>query len=161
MAFLGKPVPLGSRILAGLIDLLIVTAVQAVLLAPALYYWWVREIPARPADVSFTPIVLSLGLFPVVLALGVAYYVYYWGVKGATPGKKMLGLVVAGDDGALPIGVSRATVRALGYLLSGALLGLGFLMILFGGTGLHDRLAGTRVVRQPQPATGGRGRERG
>ena len=156
-----EPVPLGARFLAAFIDLIIVSLVQAALLAPAIYYWWTREIPARPADVSFTPIVLSLALVPVVLALGVAYYAYYWGVKGATPGKRMLGLAVAGDDGALPIGVSRATVRALGCLLSGALLGLGFVMILFGGTGLHDRLAGTRVVRQRPRMTGDRGRERG
>ena len=156
-----EPVPLGTRFLAALVDLLIVSAVQAVLLAPAFYYWWVREIPVRPADVSFLPIVLSLGLVPVVIALGVAYYVYYWGVRGATPGKQLLGLAVAGDDGVVPIGLSRATVRALGYLLSGVLLGLGFLMILFGGMGLHDRLAGTRVVRQPNPGVGGRGRERG
>ena len=157
----GEPVPVGTRLLAGLVDLVIVSAVQALLLAPAFYYWWSREIPVRPADVSFTPIVLSLALVPVVIALGVAYYVYYWGVRGATPGKQLLGLAVAGEDGAVPIGVSRATVRALGYLLSGLLLGLGFLMILFGGTGLHDRLAGTRVVRQPHLAMGGRGRERG
>jgi uncharacterized RDD family membrane protein YckC len=155
------PVPVGTRLLAGLVDFVIVSAIQSVLLAPAFYYWWVREIPVRPADVSFLPIVLSLGLVPVVIALGVAYYVYYWGVRGATPGKQLLGLAVAGEDGAVPIGVSRATVRALGYLLSGLLLGLGFLMILFGGTGLHDRLAGTRVVRQPNPSVGGRGRERG
>jgi uncharacterized RDD family membrane protein YckC len=39
-------------------------------------------------------------------------------------------------------------VRLLGYLLSGALLGGGFLLILLDGSGLHDRLAGTRVVRR-------------
>ena len=39
-------------------------------------------------------------------------------------------------------------MRVLGYLLSGLTLGIGFLMIAFGGAALHDRLAGTRVVRR-------------
>ncbi len=151
-----EPAPVGARILAGLIDGMIVTALQALLLAPVAYYWWTREMPARPADVSFTPIVLSFALVPLVLALGTAYYAYYWGVRGATPGKRLLGLSVQAEDGTAPIGMSRATVRALGYLLSGVLLGFGFLMILVGGLGLHDRLAGTRVVRHP--AAGGRER---
>jgi uncharacterized RDD family membrane protein YckC len=85
---------------------------------------------------------------PVVLALGAVYYVYHWGVKGATPGKRLLGLVVQGEDGSEPIGLNRATVRVLGYLVSGLILGIGFLMIAFGGAGLHDRMAGTRVVRR-------------
>jgi uncharacterized RDD family membrane protein YckC len=83
-----------------------------------------------------------------VLALGAVYYVYHWGMKQATPGKRLLGLVVVAEDGSEPIGLSRATVRVLGYLLSGLTLGIGFLMIAFGGAGLHDRLAGTRVVRR-------------
>jgi len=96
-------------------------------------------------DVS---VVVSLTLGPVVLALGAVYYVYHWGVKGATPGKRLLGLTVVAEDGSEPIGLSRAVVRVLGCLLSGLTLGIGFLMIAFGGSGLHDRLAGTRVVRR-------------
>ena len=51
------------------------------------------------------------------------------------------------DDGRSPIGVGRASLRAFGYLLCVASLGVGFLMVVFGGGGLHDRIAGTRVVR--------------
>ncbi len=81
-------------------------------------------------------------------ALGALYFIYFWGVRGATPGKRMLGLDVEGSDGSFPIGLPRAAARFLGYLLSGALLGGGFLLILLDGSGLHDRLAGTRVVRR-------------
>jgi uncharacterized RDD family membrane protein YckC len=42
----------------------------------------------------------------------------------------------------------RASMRVLGYALSGLVLGIGFAMILFGGRGLHDHIAGTRVVRR-------------
>ena len=78
--------------------------------------------------------------------MGGAYYAWFWGVKGATPGKKMLRLAVATETGAIPVGLQKATLRVLGYAASGLLLGIGFLMIAFGGTALHDRMAGTRVV---------------
>jgi uncharacterized RDD family membrane protein YckC len=137
----------GSRLLAGLIDAAVVGVVQMVVLAPAVVYWWTREAPQSSADVGFWPILLSLGLVPLALALGAVYYIYYWGVKGATPGKRVLDLVVQAEDGTHPIGVPRASMRLLGYILSGALFGIGFLMIALGGSALHDRLAGTRVMR--------------
>src|SRR5262249_39421879 len=140
-----------ARAVAGLVDPRLVGIGQLVLIGPVLYYWyehWWTHPPATAADVAFWPILVSLVLVPVVLALGAVYYVYHWGVKGATPGKRLLGLVVQGDDGTEPIGLSRATIRVLGYLVSGLILGIGFLMIAFGGAGLHDRMAGTRVVRR-------------
>ena len=87
-------------------------------------------------------------MVPIALLLGAAYYAFFWGMNGATPGKRVLGLTVAAEDGSTPIGMSRATLRVLGYVASGLLLGIGFLMIAFGGTALHDRIAGTRVIRR-------------
>ena len=126
----------------------IVAAVQALLLAPVAQHWWARELPASPADVPYFPILVSLAMIPVALVLGGAYYAVFWGLKGATPGKRAVGLAVAAEDGTMPIGMSRATLRVLGYVASTLLLGVGFLMIAFGGTALHDRIAGTRVVRR-------------
>jgi uncharacterized RDD family membrane protein YckC len=137
--------PLVTRAVAGLIDLLAVGLGQALLLAPAVYYWWPRQLDD---SVSFVSILLTLMLVALALALGGLYFVYYWGIHGATPGKALLGLAVAGPSGELPIGVGRAAARLLGYLLSAAVLGAGFLLILVDGNGLHDRLAGTRVVRR-------------
>jgi uncharacterized RDD family membrane protein YckC len=145
------PAGFGVRAVAGLVDGLLVSVGQVVLAGPVAYYWWDHwwaHPPATAADVAFWPILVSLILVPVVLALGAVYYVYYWGVQGATPGKRLLGLVVQAEDGSVPIGLSRAAIRVLGYLLSGFLLGIGFLMIALSGAGLHDRLAGTRVVRR-------------
>ena len=138
----------GVRLVAGVIDLAIVAAIQALLLAPVARHWWARELPATPADVPYFPILASIAMVPIALVLGAAYYVVFWGLSGATPGKRALGLAVTAEDGATPIGISRATVRVLGYCASFLLLGVGFLMIAFGGTALHDRLAGTRVVRR-------------
>jgi uncharacterized RDD family membrane protein YckC len=52
------------------------------------------------------------------------------------------------EDGRSPIPLASAVRRALGYLLGVASLGIGFLMVAFSGRGLHDRIAGTRVVKE-------------
>jgi uncharacterized RDD family membrane protein YckC len=142
------PATFARRLGAGMVDLLAVGAGVAVLLAPVILYWRARDLGPTPADVPFVPIVLSLALAPVALALGAFYFLYYWGVRGATPGKRLLGLEVEGEDGASPIGIPRAAIRLAGYLLTGLLLGMGFFIVAFGGTALHDRIAGTRVVRR-------------
>jgi len=136
------------RLVAGVVDFGIVAAVQALLLAPVAQHWWARELPPNPSDVPFFPIFVSLAMVPVAFILGAAYYAVFWGLKGWTPGKRVVGLTVVADDGTTPLGMSRATLRVLGYVASTLLLGVGFLMIAFGGTALHDRIAGTRVVRR-------------
>jgi uncharacterized RDD family membrane protein YckC len=77
-----------------------------------------------------------------------------WAATGRTPGKALLGVRVTRTDGT-PVGLGRAVVRSLGYLVSGILL-LGFLWVLVdpGRRAWHDRLAGTVVVydRRPGPA---------
>jgi uncharacterized RDD family membrane protein YckC len=137
----------GSRLLAFLVDTVFVVSGQAVLLAPVVWYWWARETPRTPSDVALLPVVASVTLLPLALLLGVLYHVYFWSVKGATPGKELLDLRVVTDDGRSPIPLASALLRTLGYLLSAASLGLGFLMLIFGGRGLHDRIASTRVVK--------------
>jgi len=90
-------------------------------------------------------LVAPLGLLALALALAAAYHVVFWGLRGATPGKLWAGLAVTAEDGSA-LGWGRALARGVGYALSAASLGIGFLMILAGGLGLHDRIAGTRVV---------------
>jgi uncharacterized RDD family membrane protein YckC len=82
----------------------------------------------------------------MTLAVGAGYFVYFWGVRGATLGKRALGLAVETSAGISPIGLPRASVRVLGYVVSAVFLGVGFLLIALDGEGLHDRIAGTRVV---------------
>jgi uncharacterized RDD family membrane protein YckC len=133
---------------AGLVDAVFVLSAQAVMLAPVGYYWWSREAPRAPGEVPFVPIAASVTLFFLAVLVGALYNVYFWGVRGATPGKELLGLRVEAEDGSYPIGLGRASLRLLGYLLSAASLGIGFLMIGLGDGGLHDRIARTRVVRR-------------
>jgi uncharacterized RDD family membrane protein YckC len=145
------PAGFGARLLAGVFDTVFVLSGQAAILAPVAYYWWAREAPRTPAEVSFLPILTSVALVPLALLLGALYHVYFWSVRGATPGKELLDLRVEAEDGSSPIGLARAGLRVFGYVLSLASLGIGFLMIAFGGGGLHDRIAGTRVVRGRRP----------
>jgi len=136
----------GQRLLAMLIDAAVVLVGQAVLLVPAWLYWRSAPLDGSAAAPGFVPVLVSMLLALAAVLLGAGYHVYFWGVRGTTPGKHFLGLRVEGLDGEFPIGVRRALLRLVGYLLSIAALGIGFLSIAFGGVGLHDRLAGTRVV---------------
>jgi uncharacterized RDD family membrane protein YckC len=138
----------GSRLAAFVVDTVFVASGQAVLLAPVGWYWWARETPSAATDVTLLPVFASVTLLPLALLLGVLYHVYFWSVKGATPGKELLDLRVVTEDGRSPIPLASAVRRALGYLLSAASLGIGFLMVAFGGRGLHDRIASTRVVKE-------------
>jgi uncharacterized RDD family membrane protein YckC len=139
------PAPLGARLLAGLCDVLLVLAAQALVLTPGILYWRARELPS---EVPYLAIALSLALIPLALGLGAGYYLHSWGVRGSTLGQRLLGLEVEGEDGTRPPGLSRAFLRLLGYGFSCCLFGAGFLPIAFSGRALHDRIAGTRVVRR-------------
>jgi uncharacterized RDD family membrane protein YckC len=142
-----EPADFASRLAAFVVDGVFVLSGQAIMLAPVGWYWWAREPPAAPSDVSFLPVFASATLVPLALLLGALYHVYFWSVKGATPGKELLDLRVETDEGLSPVPLARAVLRAFGYLLCAASLGVGFLMVAFGGAGLHDRIAGTRVVK--------------
>jgi len=88
----------------------------------------------------------------VSFALLSAYSVVFWAIQGATPGKKFLGLTIvtaASKTTGGGVGWGTAILRAFGYVVSFALVFLGFLLIAFTSQkqGLHDLIASTRVVR--------------
>jgi uncharacterized RDD family membrane protein YckC len=86
---------------------------------------------------------------PWLLGLWVLYDVLFNGAFGATPGKMMVGAKVIGADGS-PAGYGRALRRSLVARLTEMLFCVGYLGILArpDKRGLHDLLAGTRVVMQ-------------
>jgi uncharacterized RDD family membrane protein YckC len=72
------------------------------------------------------------------------------GLTGVTLGKWATGLRIEKEEGGPP-GIGRALLRHfVGYPLSFAILGIGFLMtaLTVRGRGLHDIIAGTVVVRE-------------
>ncbi len=94
----------------------------------------------------------EMGLFAVLcfiamLLAGMAYFTWFHGITGRTPGKKILGLRVVQTSGD-PIRAGVAFLRWVGYLISGCFFGLGFLWIAFDREkqGWHDKIASTRVL---------------
>lgn len=72
----------------------------------------------------------------------------------ATPGKRAMGIVVT-DVAGRRISLGRASLRYVGKFLSGFILMIGFVMAFFSSQkqALHDRLAGTLVLRRQPEAT--------
>lgn len=88
----------------------------------------------------------------IVIASGLLYFTLFVGACGQTPGKMLLGLKIVDADGqAMTYG--RAFLRSLCWILSLLLFSVGFLMIALtrDKRGLHDLLAGTRVIRVQRP----------
>lgn len=91
---------------------------------------------------------LIFGLFLVVVVITTLYYTLMT-ARGATVGKKVFGMKVVKEDGS-PIGFGRSLLRhTIGYWVSAAVFGLGFIWIGFDPhkQGWHDKIAGTYVVR--------------
>ncbi len=91
--------------------------------------------------------------------LFIAYFTYFHGLNGRTPGKKLLGLQVVSADGS-PISFGIAFLRAVGYLVSSLLftVPLGYIWVAFDKKkqGWHDKIAGTAVIiRDPQGSAAG------
>jgi uncharacterized RDD family membrane protein YckC len=83
-----------------------------------------------------------------MFALNMAYFTFFLGTRGQTPGKMICGLKVLRLDGS-PIGFGQAAVRTLGYSLNHFTLCIGFLWVAFDPRkqGLHDKIAGTCEIR--------------
>ncbi len=80
--------------------------------------------------------------------MAAAYFTALHAGPGQTIGKAIVGIRVRSTDDAA-IGVGRSLTRTLGYVASSACFGLGFLLIALTPSkrALHDRLAGTCVLR--------------
>jgi uncharacterized RDD family membrane protein YckC len=133
------PASIAARAAAGLVDVALLGGIALVVI-----YLTVRLAGLTMRQLDLVP-PLPLGAFLVGLA--VAYLAAFTACGGQTLGKMALGVRVVADDGAVPPGA--AALRAVIALGGAALAGLGFLPALFDGDhrGVHDRLAGTRVVR--------------
>jgi uncharacterized RDD family membrane protein YckC len=93
----------------------------------------------------------ALGLGAAVLLV---YLLLFQTLAGRTLGMRLVRLQIIDVYGDPPA-VARAAARAVGYLVSLATLGLGFLWIAFDHEkrGLHDWLAGTYVIKPPPRGT--------
>ena len=128
-----------ARVMAMLIDYSILLGIDA-----AVVYFTLRMSGLAMNEwrlLAVAPMFAFLGL------LKMAYFYAFTAVGGQTVGKMAVGTCVVTDNGR-PVDAARAMRRTSAGLVSFLLLGLGFVPALFGDhRALHDRLAGTRVVR--------------
>jgi len=99
---------------------------------------------------SLETLVLLVGLLAALtVLLHATYWTMFVGGCGQTPGKMLLGLQVVGRDGTT-VGYGRAAWRWVALGLAALPFGLGFLGVVATRQrrGLHDWLAGTRVVTE-------------
>jgi uncharacterized RDD family membrane protein YckC len=141
------------RLAAAVIDVGMVTFVSAVVTAGAAM---VLGVPLpRPQEIGPDLLVagildrnpMALGAAGLFVGLGALYQIYFGGITGQTPGKRLMRLRVIGVRGTAP-GPVGGILRFLTLLLSILPAGLGWLWCLFDRErrALHDHLAGTYVI---------------
>lgn len=130
--------------------------------------FWIRAlawlVDALLMNVALTGLLVTAGFTPeeiystkrpqaAVVIIGiVAHWLYQSLLESSTwqstVGKKLLGLRVVNTEGSR-IGFGRATARHFSMFISSFILGIGFIMVAFTKRkqGLHDKLAGTLVIR--------------
>jgi uncharacterized RDD family membrane protein YckC len=134
---------LGARVGAGLIDVVLLVAIDAAVVYLTLRVSGLQNTIEDLRVLSPVPFVGFLAM----LAFG--YVAAFTVAGGQTIGKMVLSLRVIGDDGR-PVDAAGGTLRALGCMLVPITLGLSYLPALFTSDhrAIHDRLAGTRVVQE-------------
>jgi len=143
------------RLLAHLIDHLILSAVAAPLFFAMVLPSILRVIQQAQRDQEPSPemiITIVSSVFVYVVLAFVGQWLYEALLTSsswqATIGKRVLHLKVI-DEAGNRISFGRATGRFFAKILSSMFMCIGFIMIAFTErkTGLHDMLAGTRVLR--------------
>lgn len=89
---------------------------------------------------------------PVIIAINIVFVLYetiFSCGDRVTLGKSLVGIAVMKEDASGPISFGRSFLRAIGYYISAALLGCGFIWALIDDRhrSLHDMLGGSVVVR--------------
>ena len=144
------------RLAAFLVDLFALSGIcSVIILIFTQYQWFGFDGLWSSGDVFSEPIWRAL---PYLIAgnllsflVHITYFVAFWVWRGQTPGKMLLGIKLIRPD-ASRITLSVALLRYLGYIVSAAVLFIGFIWIAFDSRkqGFHDKMAETYVVRIPE-----------
>ena len=98
-------------------------------------------------DGAVVNMAILVQLFGFILSF--AYYIFFTGYCGQTPGKMALRIKVICRDGS-QLSYGRAAFREIpAKFISGIIFGIGYLMVAFDEQkqGLHDRMANTYVIK--------------
>lgn len=134
---------LSARVGAGLIDTALLVAIDLTVLFLTLR---ITGLQNTFDDVRVLPPIPFAG-FLAILTFG--YVSAFTVAGGQTIGKMIMNLRVIGDDGR-PVDAAGGMLRALGCMLVPVTFGLSYVpaLVTSDHRALHDRLAGTRVVRE-------------
>src|SRR5262245_10764702 len=129
-----------ARLIAVVIDLAILAAIDAVVV-----YFTAEICGITLADVN----VLPKGPLIAFLFVQNGGYLVAFTAGGQTLGKMAAGIRVVASESTAPLDLGRAFLRTVMWVLLAIPAGLGFLSAIASRNhrGLHDRFAGTRVVR--------------
>jgi len=134
-----EPAAVGQRLVAVLIDLAILGVIDV-----AVLYFTMKICGVTLDELSLIPKVPLLAF----LLFQNGGYLAAFTAGGQTLGKMATGIRVVATESAGTLDLNRAITRTLVWMLLAAPAGLGFLTVFSRDhRGLHDRLAGTRVVR--------------
>jgi uncharacterized RDD family membrane protein YckC len=135
----GENASIGARLFAVVADFLILAAIDAVVL-----YFTVQICGIGVGELGILP---RAPLFAFLLVQNGGYLVAFT-ASGQTLGKMAAGIRVVSAEPRSSLDLGRAFVRELAWLVLAAPAGLGLLTVLSRDRrGIHDRFAGTRVVR--------------
>ncbi|MCI0413585.1 RDD family protein [bacterium] len=138
----------GVRLVAAIIDSLLLSALMIPFIIIVVVFMMRMQTGGEPSPLAMIAV---FGSYLLMMIASLAYQLIFIGKKGATPGKKFMKLRVTFPDGTYPIGIGKAFVRLIGYMISGMICYIGFLMIIFDKEqhrALHDKMAGTVVIRE-------------
>ena len=139
----------GPRLVAYIIDGLIVGGVVVV----TMLTWALVALASGGLDNDTLSAGAAASVVILVVALsvvGLGYFPWFWSRDGATPGMKMMGLLLVRDADGGPITGGQALLRLVGYAVSGMVFYLGYVWILVDKRrrGWHDLIAGTVIIKQ-------------
>ena len=134
---------LSARVGAGLIDTALLVAINLAVLFLTLR---ISGLQNTVDDVRVLPPIPFTGFLAL---LAFSYVAAFTVAGGQTIGKMIMNLRVIADDGR-PVDAAGGMLRAVGCMLVPVTLGLSYVPALMTSDhrALHDRLAGTRVVRE-------------
>jgi uncharacterized RDD family membrane protein YckC len=129
-----------KRTAATLVDLVIIMVVTL----PMLVALYGTSYFSRSPEDGFA----GTGDFLIQIVLPAAFTLVFWKLRGATPGKMVLGLRVADAASLEAPANGQLLIRYIAYLASALPLGLGFLWVAVDKRkqAFHDKLARTVVI---------------
>lgn len=136
----------GSRFLAGLIDVVILSVVGFVV---GFVIGFILGLAGMSSNTSLMSTVRSImNMFSY--AISFFYYIYFISAKGQTPGKMIMKIkVVKASDSSVPGFLSAFLREIVGKFLSSIVILLGYFWMLWDPKKQtwHDKIAGTIVVK--------------